>query len=225
MKTPLFIDAICINQHDPEEKPRQVQLMGDVYRQAKQVVAWLPPPKLGWISWLEGPVDAVKLKKAIDLLKETAQSPPQMTFSQSLNLRIAANLVLHAVTPNPFWSRLWIVQEVILARKLVIQLPGLAVDLELLQLAFKQSIPGGVRNLVLSSDHMLFDAVQYGRLANSSFIFAIPQTVPLAAPGWRRKVCETPCFERQPLYELIASFHGQESGKRHDMIFWYAWNG
>jgi hypothetical protein len=37
----VWIDAICINQIDEEEKGWQVALMGDIYRQAFGVLAWL----------------------------------------------------------------------------------------------------------------------------------------------------------------------------------------
>nr|OQO30221.1 hypothetical protein B0A51_01369 [Rachicladosporium sp. CCFEE 5018] len=37
----LYVDAICINQSDLDEKSTQVALMGDVYRDTIEVVAWL----------------------------------------------------------------------------------------------------------------------------------------------------------------------------------------
>jgi hypothetical protein len=42
---PIWIDAICINQQDNEEKYHQVQHVGEVYRDAKLVVVWLGPSK------------------------------------------------------------------------------------------------------------------------------------------------------------------------------------
>lgn len=38
-----WIDSICINQTNDEEKRVQVMLMGDIYRQALQVLVWLGP--------------------------------------------------------------------------------------------------------------------------------------------------------------------------------------
>jgi hypothetical protein len=37
----LWIDAICIDQTSGEEKQHQVQLMGDVYSNAEEVIIWL----------------------------------------------------------------------------------------------------------------------------------------------------------------------------------------
>lgn len=37
----IWVDAICINQKDKDEKPKQMLIMGDIYRKAAQVIAWL----------------------------------------------------------------------------------------------------------------------------------------------------------------------------------------
>jgi hypothetical protein len=39
----IWIDFLCINQSDTEEKCWQVALMGNIYRQAQKVIAWLGP--------------------------------------------------------------------------------------------------------------------------------------------------------------------------------------
>lgn len=37
----LWIDALCIDQENMDERSQQVQLMGTIYRQAKRVIVWL----------------------------------------------------------------------------------------------------------------------------------------------------------------------------------------
>jgi len=37
----LWVDAICINQHDNDEKGRQVQSMAKIYAKASRVIVWL----------------------------------------------------------------------------------------------------------------------------------------------------------------------------------------
>ena len=37
----LWVDAVCINQDDTEEKSRQVAMMGLIYETARQVICWL----------------------------------------------------------------------------------------------------------------------------------------------------------------------------------------
>ena len=38
---PLWIDAICLNQEDDEEKSKQVPRMSDIYSLAEEVIFWL----------------------------------------------------------------------------------------------------------------------------------------------------------------------------------------
>lgn len=39
----IFIDAICVAQHDPAERSSQVRLMSDIFGDAEEVVAWIRP--------------------------------------------------------------------------------------------------------------------------------------------------------------------------------------
>lgn len=39
----IWIDAICINQSDDEEKAQQVLIMRDIYAQAEETIVWLGP--------------------------------------------------------------------------------------------------------------------------------------------------------------------------------------
>ena len=44
VNSPIWIDALCINQDDAAERASQVQLMGRVFQDASCVFAWLGPP-------------------------------------------------------------------------------------------------------------------------------------------------------------------------------------
>lgn len=39
----LWVDAVCINQDDLDEKMTQIKLMGDIYSLAERTVIWLGP--------------------------------------------------------------------------------------------------------------------------------------------------------------------------------------
>lgn len=52
----LWVDAICINQEDLEEKNHQVPLMKDIYSQAEMIICWLGAPDKSTYSamhWIE----------------------------------------------------------------------------------------------------------------------------------------------------------------------------
>ncbi|OAG13982.1 HET-domain-containing protein, partial [Alternaria alternata] len=84
----LWVDAICINQSDEEEKLSQVQSMGDVYRNAVEVRIWLGSLK--------------------DVQEEAndEQFPNEL---QALGIRIIAM--------QPWWRRVWVIQEATLPKE------------------------------------------------------------------------------------------------------------
>ncbi|KAI9770768.1 MAG: hypothetical protein M1840_003018 [Geoglossum simile] len=94
----IFADAICINQKDKQERKYQVGLMGKIYNKAEEVVAWLgdsPPTDVDF--------------KAVYLIESWADKE----FDEELDIEE----ITSRGTYKSFWSRLWILQEIVLARK------------------------------------------------------------------------------------------------------------
>jgi len=101
----LWVDYVCINQSDLQERVHQVRMMGDIYREAEKVIVWLgmptPASDLGMktLSFLAGNEDLTK------------GSPWE---AQSPEIVIAA---INDITARPYFERIWVVQEAALARK------------------------------------------------------------------------------------------------------------
>ena len=110
-----FVDAICINQSDLLERASQVKLMGEIYRRAIEVIAWIrltdTPGSAETIETLES-IEAVERNPVASQRTKEAASHIRETLKHSE----AVWELLH----NKFWSRLWIVQEVLLARRVII---------------------------------------------------------------------------------------------------------
>ncbi|KAK0648992.1 heterokaryon incompatibility protein-domain-containing protein [Cercophora newfieldiana] len=88
----LWVDAICINQHSNEEKTLQVRRMRDIYAYADHVVIFL------------GEGSGPDFEDAMDFLnlpESEMQSHPRKP------LRGLAHMLA-----LPWWSRMWVVQEV-----------------------------------------------------------------------------------------------------------------
>ncbi|KAL6707098.1 hypothetical protein ACN47E_004850 [Coniothyrium glycines] len=103
----LWVDAICINQGDTKERNHQVTHMRDIYSAAISVIVWLGPVYDG-AEWV------------FQLLAEPSRSPPSPessgTRSRSKLLSYQEQLTaVVGVLHREYWSRIWVVQEFLLA--------------------------------------------------------------------------------------------------------------
>jgi hypothetical protein len=100
-----WIDQICINQGKDDEKTHQVNQMAEIYS-AAAVEVWLG-------SEFEGSNDLIDLiVRESDLL--TQEPCPQLSVDkQGLSTHIPS---LRRLLCNPYWSRLWVTQEIVLGK-------------------------------------------------------------------------------------------------------------
>jgi hypothetical protein len=101
----IWIDALCIDQDDEEEKASQVNLMGEIYKKASKTFVWLGEHE-----------HASHL--AMDLLNSvTEENIRNILEDKSKSKRMElAWVALRALFERPYWSRVWILQEVVLSR-------------------------------------------------------------------------------------------------------------
>ncbi|KAI1084550.1 HET-domain-containing protein [Whalleya microplaca] len=130
----LWIDAICINQDDLDERASQVKLMRGVYEGATEVVIWLGEPNVGaelGLNRLAYSLIARNEKNrerqwAIqkELFNNTGGAATKygLWFSSSatrLNTEMEKDEIRELLC-RPWWSRVWIIQEAVVSRKLKI---------------------------------------------------------------------------------------------------------
>ncbi|KAK0832045.1 hypothetical protein LTR73_002332 [Friedmanniomyces endolithicus] len=107
----LWIDALCINQDDADERSQQVKIMGDIFRSANVVLAWLGPvPSSN--SYLDSNRVAFDVEDLTRRDHHMHVRVPQRVRDYPLG---------HSVEGQEYWKRRWIVQEVLLARSVVLQ--------------------------------------------------------------------------------------------------------
>ena len=101
----LWIDAICINQGDLQERSAQVQNMGKIFAESKTLIIWLGEPDNGKLGAAQC--------KLIRHLWAVRHLPPvsgraidSIAFGEE-NLRV----VLHSILARPWFSRRWVIQE------------------------------------------------------------------------------------------------------------------
>lgn len=100
----LWVDALCINQDDAVEKGHQVRYMGDIYRKSSRVCLWI------------GDSDA-----AMDLIEwyHTGNRSDEETLWSDPRWATAIRALTFLVS-RPWFTRRWIVQEILLSRKSVV---------------------------------------------------------------------------------------------------------
>jgi hypothetical protein len=124
----LWIDQLCINQVDNVEKSEQVQLMKDIYQGATLIIAWLGSARDGSDYLLDFLSDAGKEACASKFLEEDLLFEERdLEYKDSYN-RLAKKLgreptfpmeSLRSFVNRPYWYRVWVVQELSLARDVV----------------------------------------------------------------------------------------------------------
>ena len=115
----LWLDAVCINQHDNSEKSSQVGRMMDIYHKAQRVIVWL-----GGIDGGEAALDFIFMldQELATVLRLANHASPYFNLLQRIYL-IAKQLYSHS-----WLGRTWIRQEVFAARDLVVVCAGRQLD-------------------------------------------------------------------------------------------------
>jgi hypothetical protein len=125
-KRTIWIDAICINQNDINERNIQVQGMWRIYRYAHRTVAWLG-------AEVEGSTSAIKALKHIGSelvelrdfrLLPSPGSSGRFLHETSQDIDLAEDVwkAIYDLIDRPYFERLWIVSEIALsAARLILQ--------------------------------------------------------------------------------------------------------
>jgi hypothetical protein len=143
----LWIDALCIDQTDIDERSHRVRLMGDVYAKADRVVIWLGEechrtarafssledvyanswhPGLWHVKW-------VKQEANRHLIKRFAtMSVSRRLFdgigvigwdtdeNSALDVKNIDWIAIHALLLRPWFHRLWVIQEISNAKRAIV---------------------------------------------------------------------------------------------------------
>ncbi|KAK8093715.1 HET domain-containing protein [Apiospora hydei] len=128
----IWADAVCINQQDVTERGQQVSMMGLIYTKACRVISWLGPSE-------DSTESGFRLIKACarhveDTRNQEGKYPESDVVMDTQDLaflgehgefheqnhpRYARNKAWNAIddlNQHAYWTRIWIVQEVVLAR-------------------------------------------------------------------------------------------------------------
>lgn len=140
----IWIDQLCINQSDLDERAQQVTMMGDIYSWAEEVIVWLGMPDdetaLVWRILLElGKLCQFEPHEVFDLAlgspltgkdaEMVVQTPPNALESTRGALKARVKLppgsspewkAVKRFFERPWFSRTWTFQEVLLSQSCTI---------------------------------------------------------------------------------------------------------
>ncbi|KAH8165207.1 hypothetical protein CIB48_g3053 [Xylaria polymorpha] len=121
----LWVDQLCIDQWNLEEKAQQVQLMRSTYTSCSRCLVWLGMPPVG--------ITAADIQNAFDLVRylaaasqandmnntplPSAVADDRPAFNRAMD---ALGIVVHG--HHPWWNRVWTVQEAALPDKVYLLL-------------------------------------------------------------------------------------------------------
>ncbi|KAH8679988.1 heterokaryon incompatibility protein-domain-containing protein [Tricladium varicosporioides] len=120
-----WIDAICINQEDLDERSSQVQLMRDIYRGAGRTIVWLGDESF-WSLRLFEFLESVSTTRG---WKDDGERQLALKRQKELHGLLAANEEIQKIVERglygdiaqrDFWERIWIVQEVAISSGVMI---------------------------------------------------------------------------------------------------------
>lgn len=185
----LWIDAICIDQSDKGERNHQVGLMAQVYSRASRVVVWLGKDGQEDFTRVASFIDMLAEESHLnDLVKDETQAflphyvPRVDSWPSTAAARwsVPVNL-LHGsgskwmsedehrrgweawdnICHRSYWSRLWILQELILARTLVLRCGNVELEWESLYRIFHR--PRTSSGRLIHSSHAIIPVLIYQR--------------------------------------------------------------
>jgi hypothetical protein len=176
----LWIDAICIDQSNAAEMNHQVPLMSQIYSRATRVIIWLG----------EGDEDCSAALHQTALAATSYEAEPLI------------KLIKH-----PYWSRLWVVQEIMFASNIVVRCGSTQVDWEdftrLIELS-ESYLENGLSFFPPGSSTSMAD------VANSKASKIVRQKVLFSRNALNETVS---------LYSLMREFHDSKAERFHDKVF------
>ncbi|RSL85676.1 hypothetical protein CEP52_016061 [Fusarium oligoseptatum] len=128
----LWVDALCINQQDLEERAWQVQLMGRIYSSAQVVYCWIGPTDYSLafnsLKKVAHEVRRQSRSQGVDTDKCEFQPRslwrhPSLCMTTDLSGYFPSNKAWTSIwklLDEAYWRRVWIFQELVLARRAIL---------------------------------------------------------------------------------------------------------
>uniref|UniRef100_A0A8H7K1W5 Heterokaryon incompatibility domain-containing protein n=1 Tax=Bionectria ochroleuca TaxID=29856 RepID=A0A8H7K1W5_BIOOC len=151
----LWVDAICINQDDIQEREEQVSMMRGIYGTARSVIAWIGESDGSGderaFDFMDKILNQIHSRVVLERFLAADTAPTSSEFSLAIHkdnmdwIRSVASLglvgspwldLLHLLQ-RPWFSRIWIIQEVAMASEVTIRCGERTLDWLLFRLCIR----------------------------------------------------------------------------------------
>ncbi|KAJ4253750.1 hypothetical protein NW762_010144 [Fusarium torreyae] len=219
---PLWVDAVCINQSDPEERKQQVALMRKIYSYCKRDIAWLDP-MIGkdvksrdiymdkkTLADKEGRIKEGMefMQKIIQKDSETLKTLQDYYRKSDFFLKKSDQLLMRDLFRQPtLWKRLWVMQELSLAPQVTLMCSEAELNWDSLAAFFK--------------DEPYFDAFHTSRSHAQFYYYQFSDIfIPSKLIEDQRRLSSGAIGERSSrLTDVLTRFRAMESTDPRDKIY------
>ncbi|KAM3086079.1 hypothetical protein ACMFMG_000216 [Clarireedia jacksonii] len=212
LQRPLWVDAVCINQEDNDEKEQQIQMMATIYSQARQVIVWLGPEA----DDSDHAIELIRLAGA-GRITELSGGEPEIEYSDDYsddfnvksrnhlrNQRSKNQAAVTALLQRPWFRRIWVLQEIAAAKHVHImcgtaEIAGYSLCLGIDSLKDLYEAQPAIKTLVYSVGHL----IRGGFFRSNTDMVAAGRS----------------SLNIRPLGELLDMYHAHQATLSHDKIY------
>jgi hypothetical protein len=220
----IWIDSICINQSNTTERNHQVRLMRKIYSSATVVLVWLGRPTaksdlaMDSLASLTHRLLGKSTKKTSRVLSQSrvfyGQNPNKIGYSyqgdpDALRMVLDAKIgdAIFSLFSRVYWRRIWIIQEVLLAREIRIVCGPRCMNWNKLNSFF-----GGMEFSMLQSGSQFHGSQRASKIMNAPGYILVKEKAFLETNPQLKK-------QGAPISDLLMSFGNFECRDRRDKVY------
>ncbi|KAN0099376.1 Heterokaryon incompatibility protein (HET) domain containing protein, partial [Hyaloscypha variabilis] len=207
----LWVDAICLDQKNDDEKSEQVPLMGEIYSQARKVRIWLGEGN-------ENTNKAFKFLSLVAVMKRKNGTLSHALFMEALFKIFASESVqaLEGILCDPWFGRRWIIQEAVLGHSVIVHQGSHKISWELFT-------EGLIALLDVVSDLQLSDVGRYSLISTNTMLSARTRDILDCLWDFDKNVCSDERDRLFALYGFTPSSNTNDQGAPPAVEYNHSW--
>ncbi|KAF4625217.1 hypothetical protein G7Y89_g12954 [Cudoniella acicularis] len=154
-KNLIWINTICVNQDDLEERSQQIQHMRTIYSGAVEVFAWLGiDPQADPLKIPSNILNTSEQSQAVEGIKRLRKIEKEYKGPESFTENFPKEfwMDVKALLELSYWYRIWTVQEIVVAKHVVLLVGNHEADFDTLVVTRQAEYNGWARAQVLNGD-------------------------------------------------------------------------